>query len=740
MAVGRRIANYLLAFVVVLGLALWVIALLLFSQVAEPTDDFASNAFPIVLINAVGVAVLLGLIGHRLLRLIREYRRFAPGSRLKARVVTLVVIVAAAPLTILYVFALVFIAKGIDEWFPLDVSQALTQSKELATRVLEIRQQDDLAEVRTLAGRLAGEPGEIDARLEESWDDTTAAEVALYTAEGRRIATHSSQGTERAPIRLDETLLAQLPAGTPDSGHVYLDPLTNEAHEVLAATRFRGADGSAHILWGRFPLPLAISQNMLDLQARQDPLEQLDEIKRLLEMAFTLSLSLVLLVAILAAVYAAFFIAERLISPLQHLMQATRAGARGDFDTKVPLNQRDEVGFLVNSFNDMTQKLALARQEAQSSEQRLEGERSKLEVILAGLTTGVVSFAPDLTIRTANKAAGAILGVDLEAHVGESLSAIADSNPLLKQILNVCERHFDHGSVEWREQITLRGDLGRRELTCACKKLPSEGGQEIGFVIVFDDITVLMQAQREAAWGEVARRLAHEIKNPLTPIQLSAERVRRRFLVDGNEDLDLLDRATHTIIQQVDSMKGMVDAFSEYARAPDLDIAPLDLNALIGEVTELYRHQAMPVAIRMELDESLPKIDADIDRLRQVMHNLFRNASEAIEGQADAEILVTTVQRELADGPYVEIVVRDNGPGFAAEIIDRAFLPYVTSKAKGTGLGLAIVRKLVEEHGGKIRAGNNERRGAEVSILLPLTGAGRGAGSTRRAQQRRKRA
>jgi nitrogen fixation/metabolism regulation signal transduction histidine kinase len=740
MAVGRRIANYLLAFIVVLGLALWVIALLLFSQVAEPTDDFASNAFPIVLINAVGVAVLLGLIGHRLLRLIREYRRFAPGSRLKARVVTLVVIVAAAPLTILYVFALVFIAKGIDEWFPLDVSQALAESKELATKVLEIRQQDNLAELRMLAGRLAAEPGAIDANLGESWDDTTAAEVALYTADGTRIATHSSQGLQRAPIRLDETLLARLPSETPDSSHVYLDPLTDEANEVLAAARFPGADGNARILWARFPLPVAISENILDLQARQDPLEQLDEIKRLLEMAFTLSLSLVLLVAILAAVYAAFFIAERLISPLQHLMQATRAVARGDFDTKVPLNQRDEVGFLVNSFNDMTHKLALARQEAQSSEQRLEGERSKLEVILAGLTTGVVSFAPDLTIRTANKAAGAILGVDLEAHVGESLSAIADSNPLLKQILNVCERHFDHGSVDWREQITLRGDLGRRELACACKKLPSEGDQEIGFVIVFDDITVLMQAQREAAWGEVARRLAHEIKNPLTPIQLSAERVRRRFLVDGNEDLDLLDRATHTIIQQVDSMKGMVDAFSEYARAPDLDIAPLDLNALISEVTELYRHQAMPVAIRMDLDETLPKIDADIDRLRQVMHNLFRNASEAIEGQADAEIRVTTVQREQADGPYVEIVVRDNGPGFAAEIIDRAFLPYVTSKAKGTGLGLAIVRKLVEEHGGKIRAGNNERRGAEVSILLPLTGAGRGAGSTRRAQQRRKRA
>jgi nitrogen fixation/metabolism regulation signal transduction histidine kinase len=210
--------------------------------------------------------------------------------------------------------------------------------------------------------------------------------------------------------------------------------------------------------------------------------------------------------------------------------------------------------------------------------------------------------------------------------------------------------------------------------------------------------------------------------------------------VDGNEDLDLLDRATHTIIQQVDAMKGMVDAFSEYARAPDLEIEPLDLNALVGEVTELYRHQPQPVAIRMSLDESLPRIEADIGRLRQVLHNLIRNASEAIEGQADAEIRLTTAQRELADGHYVEIVVSDNGPGFAPDIVDRAFLPYVTSKAKGTGLGLAIVRKLVEEHGGKIRAGNSERRGAEVSILLPLPDAGRSAGSSRRTQQRRKRA
>ena len=740
MAFGRTIARSLLGVVIVLWLALWAIALLLFSEVAEPTDDFASKAWPIVLINAVGVAVLLALIGQRLLRLIREYRRFVPGSRLKARVVSLVVIAAAAPLVILYVFALVFISKGIDEWFPVDVTRALAESEQLGIAVSNLRIEDDLAEIRRLADRLRpGSEGAYD-QLGRIWAETTAAQVAVYSADGHRIGAHPTNSVRSAPSQLSAILLEQLGASA-GHGYAYLDPpLPDGSQEVHAAVRFPGADGSEQILWGRFPVPVAIAERINAVTAVQGQLRQLGETKTALEIAFALSLSLVLLVAILAAVSAAFFIAERLISPVQQLMQATRAVARGDFDTKVPLTQRDEIGFLVNSFNDMTQRLALARQEALSSEQRLEGERSKLEVILAGLTTGVVSFAPDFTIRTANKAAGEILGVDLEAHVGESLAGLADRNSLLKQILGVCERHFERGATDWREQITLRGDLGNRELVCACKALPSEGEWAVGYVIVFDDITILMQAQREAAWGEVARRLAHEIKNPLTPIQLSAERMRRRFLVDGNEDLDLLDRATHTIIQQVDSMKGMVDAFSEYARAPDLEIAPLDLNALIGEVADLYRHQALPVSFRMDLDQSLPRIDADIGRLRQVMHNLFRNASEAIEGQADAEIRVTTALRELSEGPYVEIVVSDNGPGFAADIIDRAFLPYVTSKAKGTGLGLAIVRKLVEEHGGKIRAGNSERRGAEVSILLPLTGAGRSAGSARRAQQRRKRA
>jgi len=275
---------------------------------------------------------------------------------------------------------------------------------------------------------------------------------------------------------------------------------------------------------------------------------------------------------------------------------------------------------------------------------------------------------------------------------------------------------------------------------CACTELPGDTDSPNGYAIVFDDITALLQAQRDAAWGEVARRLAHEIKNPLTPIQLSAERLRRKYLKPEGGEAELLDRATHTIIQQVEAMKQMVNAFSEYARTPRMEVSRFDVNALIRELCDLYAHQEKPLAIKLALASDLPQIEADAGRLRQVLHNLLRNALEAMEHQDEARVEISTRRVAASDTDFVEIKVADNGPGFLRDIVHQAFEPYVTSKPKGTGLGLAIVKKLVEEHGGQINARNREQGGAEISILIPMSVDASGQSLKLRHDHRRERA
>jgi nitrogen fixation/metabolism regulation signal transduction histidine kinase len=321
---------------------------------------------------------------------------------------------------------------------------------------------------------------------------------------------------------------------------------------------------------------------------------------------------------------------------------------------------------------------------------------------------------------------------------------VAEDNLLLAQFVDVACVHLDAGETEWREQLVLRGEVGRRVLTCACTALPGDEDHAAGYVIVFDDITALLQAQRDAAWGEVARRLAHEIKNPLTPIQLSAERMRRKYLQSmSEEEAQVLDRATHTIVQQVEAMKEMVNAFSDYARVPDMDFSLFDLDKLVHEIVDLYRAQESDVEIVLTSDPTMPLIEADMGRVRQILHNLIRNAIEALEGTSDGRIDVHVSGAEIDEVEIVQIKVEDNGPGIHMGSVNQIFDPYVTTKPKGTGLGLAIVKKLVEEHVGSIRATNRKDGGAMISIRLPVDDAAREAIITRapgRADKRREQA
>jgi len=395
------------------------------------------------------------------------------------------------------------------------------------------------------------------------------------------------------------------------------------------------------------------------------------------------------------------------------LAEGTKAVAKGDFSPMQPVKARDELGQLMQSFNTMTRQLAETSAVVEHKQQQLEASKGYLESILAHLSSGVIAFDEKFAVKSANPIAAQLLGVDLQLLRGLNVSEWSEKAPALAPLAQALTPRFESETQkEWQAQIELTLDGGAKTLLVRGSRLPAE--IDNGYVVVFDDVTRLIQAQRDAAWGEVARRLAHEIKNPLTPIQLSAERLAHKLAAKLDlPDAEILERATQTIVNQVAALKTMVDEFSQYARQPTLNLQTLDLNELVGEVLTLYENSPMPV--QTELASALPQIKGDSKLLRQVIHNLLQNAQDALVGREAAQIKVRT---ELENGLAVLRVI-DNGVGFPPDILARVFEPYVTTKAKGTGLGLAIVKKIVEEHGGQVEVRNIEPAGACVCIKLP---------------------
>ncbi len=701
------------------GVALWLVALYLLGAAARNSALFDRWLPWILLINIAGLLTLFVLLATKLTGLVRDYRRHVPGSRLKGRTVAIFSALAVAPILVVYYFSLQFLNRGIDSWFEIEVTQGLKDTRELSHAALEVRVREFLQHTEVVAHELSPlSDFELIGTLDRERRETTALEFTVVGPKTRIIATSSDRPMDTLPIPATDEMLLQLRRGR---SYVSLDTDSVGGYVIRAAAPLEGsASSSGRVLIALYPVPQQLAELADTVQRSYEQYAHLVQMRQPLKSTFVLILSFVVLMSLIAAVYGAFFAAQRLVQPVQDLIAGTRAVAQGNYDTRLPLPSRDELGFLVTSFNDMTKRLGRAREETRLSQQAVEAERAGLAVILARLSTGVVSLEANLTVRTANQAAGSILGVDLEAAVGRPFDTAISAGALFTQFLQAIDLRLRSEQLDWREQIDLLTESGKRVLMCACTALPNETGAP-GLVLVFDDITTLLQAQRDAAWGEVARRLAHEIKNPLTPIQLCAERIQRKFSGGMNaENAQILERATHTIVAQVEAMKQMVNAFSEYARAPDMHFSRFDMNQLIVEVVDLYRVQASAVELRLALDSSLPTVAADRIRLRQILNNLVTNSLEALEGKAGACIEIETHLAE--DGPkqMAAIVVADNGPGFQRDLIGTVFDPYVTSKPKGTGLGLAIVKKIVEEHGGRIEADNRRTGGARVRILLPL--------------------
>jgi nitrogen fixation/metabolism regulation signal transduction histidine kinase len=743
--VARTLIRALYLLVATAGVGLALAALFLLTQTVQQSDDFDRLQDVILAINLAGGVLLIALLIGNLARLARDYRGNVPGAKLKARMVGMFVGLAVLPLLVVFYFSMQFINRGIDSWFNVEVEEGLNNALELSRAALELQKRRNLAATRGVAQRLAMVTDRQSVfELSMLRRESGASEMTLYGSDNTVLATSTGTSTASLPKPMTEEVVFQVQQGRP---FVSLETLSDGNVEVRTAIAFvhrASPIQEKRAVQAYFPVADRLAEMVKSVERSYQEYQQLVFFREDLKDLLTLTLAFVLLLSLLAAIYGAFVLSRRLVAPIQDLVAGTRAVAMGDFDTRLPTPTRDEIGFLISSFNDMTQRLATARREASLSQALVEAERANLAVILARLSTGVLALEADLTIRNANQAAGSILGVDLEHRGGEKLIDVARENALLDQFVDVARVHLDAGETEWREQIVLRGEVGKRILTCACTTLPGDEDHAAGYVVVFDDITALLQAQRDAAWGEVARRLAHEIKNPLTPIQLSAERMRHKYLHTLPEDeAQVLDRATHTIVQQVEAMKEMVNAFSDYARAPDIEITRFDIDKLVHEVVDLYRAQASTVKIELVSDPTLPMIEADMGRVRQMLHNLIRNAVEALESADAGRIDVHLSACEIDGADMVQIKVEDNGPGFQAGTVGQIFDPYVTTKPKGTGLGLAIVKKLVEEHVGTIRARNRTDGGAMISVRLPLNEAAREkliAKAPGRAESRRERA
>ncbi len=709
------------------GVTLVLAALFLLTQTVQRSDDFDRLQDIILAINIAGGFILVLILIGNLWRLLRDYRENVPGAKLKARMVGMFVGLAVLPLIVVFYFSIQFINRGIDSWFNVQIEEGLDNALALSRAAIEFRKRQNLVSTSSAARRLATvSDRQLVFELSLLRRESGASEMSVYADNNRVLARSTDNVVATLPKPLTEEVSLQLQQNRP---FVSLEPLGTGNVEIRTAIGFTHVSNrqrQTRTLLAHFPVEERLGNMISSVENSYSEYQQLVFFREDLKDLLTLTLAFVLLLSLLAAIYGAFLLSRRLVAPIQDLVAGTRAVAMGNFDTRLPTPTRDEIGFLISSFNDMTQRLATARREATLSQALVEAERTNLEVILARLSTGVLALEANLNIRTANQAAGSILGVTLENREGESIRDIAKGMPLLGQFVDVACVHLEAGETEWREQIVLRGEVGRRVLTCACTALPGDEDNAAGFVIVFDDITALLQAQRDAAWGEVARRLAHEIKNPLTPIQLSAERMRRKYLGTMSEDeAQILDRATHTIVQQVEAMKEMVNAFSDYARAPDMDISRFDLDKLAHEIVDLYRAQESNVKIVLTSDPTMPLVEGDQGRVRQILHNLLRNAVEALEGANDGRIDLQIGAAEIDEVEVVQIRVEDNGPGFQTGSVSQIFDPYVTTKPKGTGLGLAIVKKLVEEHIGSIRAKNRSDGGAMISIRLPLNEAAR---------------
>ena len=700
--------------------AFLLIASVLLSRAAGNDELFGDFYSALILLNVIGISLLALMSAFQIWRLIGQFRARVLGSRLTLRFVGTFAVLALIPLAVVYYFAVQFLSRGIDSWFDVQIEQALDDALLLGRSSLESIKLDVVDQLRDDADKIqrAESNFEVFQLLDELRQANDFEEMSLHSMSGEILASSSRDSISLIPDVPDERVIRQL-----RQGKVYseIEPIAGGGLQLRVAIRMAGRQVGdiGRVLQVLDPLPLRYSRLAESVESASAEYEKLQYLRRPLTFSFVLTLSLVTLMTLLIALLIAIYLARRLVAPLRDLAEGTQAVAQGDYGKQLPVTSGDELGVLVSSFNRMTQEISSAQTAVRNSQFEAEKQSAYLETVLAHLSSGVMSFDGARQLRTHNAAAERILHTLLGTFVESSIAEMIKALPAVEPLLNMIDQGISDDVSEWQKEISINSPLGQQTLVCSGTKL-SGAETESGCVVVFDDATALIKAQRDAAWGEVARRLAHEIKNPLTPIQLSAERIRRRYLDKvEKDDREILDRATRTIAQQVESMKSMVNAFSDYAQPVISRPRRLDINMLIRDITELHVAHLTRIKFLFDLADDLPPVMTDPAGIRQVLNNLIINASDAL-GDKGGELKLST-QIDYAKDNILVLELQDNGPGFPAELLDRIFEPYVTTKTSGSGLGLPISRRIIEENSGTMRATNLPKGGAVVIIQLPVT-------------------
>ena len=692
-------------------------ALYLVGRAVQGAEQFNRIYIWLFAASVLAVVILILIIIQRIVWLVIKRKNKEPGIQLTTRMVLMFTSLSLPPVIILYLFATMLVNQYVDSWFDVPTDEALNDALKLGNIFLETQTLTHLNTGKDIAAELAEiDPLNQSIYLDRLLDESKATSLSIYSSDGQLITSASLDPLTFVSPNLPQNTINEV---SNNRNYARVEPLGSESLQVRIALPITSnlsiSLGQSRILQGLFSITEEYKKLAINIETQSHEYDKQNYQRQQLKNTFVIILSIVLLISVLLAMLRAFSSARRLVEPIKMLSEATDAITKGNFSKKIPVGSNDELGLLVKSFNSMSTQIASSSALAHRAQSDAENQRAYLESVMSHLTSGVISIDNEFRILLSNEATQKILHLGERSVINQNIDYLSMKNPTLAPLIDLIKQKVIDKTNYWQQEVLIAEDSLRRILLVRGSQISEAEMEGGGHVIVFDDQTIINQAQRDAAWSEVARRLAHEVKNPLTPIQLSAERMHMRFSGKlSKEEDEILDRATQTIVAQVENLKTLVNAFSDYAKPPELKKELGGLNKLVNEMVDLYSLSHPGILFEIKLTEPEPRLLLDRGRITQLLTNLIKNAQESVE-QGDIHI---TIKTEVTKDQLI-LSIKDNGKGFNDDIIDQVFEPYETTKSGGSGLGLAIVKKIVEEHGGSIVA-KNHTIGAIISIHLPI--------------------